>query len=69
MYVFTEESKSQDSVGIAMVQWHASQHGAIDSVANLSNSADVQNVSCLELFGRDICSKSYASYDLDTSNP
>ena len=39
-----------------------------DSVANfsaLSNPADAQNVSCLVLYGRDICPKSYALYGLD----
>ena len=48
------------------------QCGASDSDANLSalsNPADAQNVSCLGLCGRDICPKSYASYDPGTLNP
>ena len=41
----------------------SSQHGSSDNVAifsALSNPADTNNVSCLELCGRDICPKSYA---------
>ena len=41
----------------------ASRRGASDSVTDspmLSNPSDVQNVSCLGLCGRDICSKSSA---------
>ena len=41
----------------------ASRRGASDSVTDsstLSNPADAQNVSCLGLFGRDICPKSSA---------
>ena len=39
---------------------YANRHGASDSFTDssvLSNPADVQNVSCLGLCGRDICSK------------
>ena len=42
---------------------HASQRGAFDSVAYfsaLSNPADIQNVSCLGLCDKNICSKNYA---------
>ena len=41
----------------------ASQRGASDSVANFSallNPTDFQNVSCLRLFGMDICPNNYA---------
>ena len=33
---------------------------SVDNLSVLSNPADAQNVSCLRLCHRDICSKSYA---------
>ena len=42
-----------------------SQRGTLDSVTGfsvLSNSADIQNVSCLGIFVWNICSKSYPYY-------
>ena len=49
----------------------ASRRGASDNVTDfsvLSNPADAQNVSCLGLFGRDICPKTSAKYGPGTFN-
>ena len=51
---------------------HAGQRRASDSYTDFlafSNPTGVQNVSCLERYGRDVCTKSFDWYGLGTFNP